>query len=323
MRYCPDGLRALLAPSYQTEETDRIIQSVFWGQTENVQDVKNGKGFERNFNINLGGNASNQYAPIISVQRDAQKIDIYTVPFAQFLADFDPAFTGPVSHFSRYEMRANGMLKIRRIILIPDIKKNGISVGNYQLYYEQWNPFLFSNTTFNRMAYHLYKDGTPNANYLLESPALNAENPIPYYHNTDVDQTQGYVVLYQNGAAKTAPVVGMVYGTKNAVVQGNMGAQNKINSMRSGNVVALLPALYVYNTQGQSILDYVYYIVPRSASTPAFKTLLESLVAEIPAPHIYGPGTQLPAELKTIAGNLVQNLSKPGVRTAHLASFAP
>lgn len=130
-------------------------------------------------------------------------------------------------------------------------------------------------------------------------------------------------MLYQNGAAKTAPVVGMVYGTKNAVVQGNMGAQNKINSMRSGNVVALLPALYVYNTQGQSILDYVYYIVPRPASTPAFKTLLESLVANTPAPHIYGPGTKLPAELKTIAGNLVKNLSKPGVRTAHLASLAP
>jgi hypothetical protein len=121
IRHCPKGNRALLAPSYQTEETDRIIQSLFWGQSPNVKDLRITGSIDnsnQNFNINLGGTASNQYAPIISVQRNAKKIDIYTVPFAQFLPYFDPAFTGPVSHFSRYEMLADGVLKVRRVILI-------------------------------------------------------------------------------------------------------------------------------------------------------------------------------------------------------------
>ena len=317
MRYCPSSYKALLSPTYAGEETDRVVQYTFWGTGSNVTDTTTSAADGR-FNVDLAGTMNNTFAPTISVARDSSKVDVYSVPQNQWYSVLDSKFTGIVSSLSRYEMLADGVLKVRKVVRVPAVYHNGTNVGSYDLYFEQWNPFLRNTSTFDCMALSLDTNGVPNWWY-------QAGNNIPSYPNTDVASTNGYAAVYKYGAYATSPVVGIVFGKSPAVLNATAAtsAQHKFNSMDWNNGIGVFPSMYLYAAEPNSIIDYTYYIVPRQYSDASFKTKLDSLASSVPAPQIYGPNYTFSGELATIASTLRSNLNASGTRTNHLAQFAP
>ncbi len=313
MRYIPAGYQHLLSPSYAGEHTDRVMQWTYW--INNAQ-CTNINVPDQRFNVDLAGTMNGTYSPTISVQRSSSKVDVYSVPQNQWYAALDSCFSGKVSNFTRYEMLPEGVLRVRQIVRVANVNKNGTSIGNgYELYLEQWNPFKRGTNEFTALALGLDGGGAPSWWYRA---GLN----IPYYSNTVVEQTNGYAVVYKENSHATKPVVGVVFGKQQPQLYNTTAtAAHVFNSMDWNNGIGVLPALYVYGAQPGSIVDYSYYIVPRDSSNAAFKTKLDALVASAPRPQIYGPGYTFSGELATIVSNLNQNLNAIGTRTENLGSF--
>ncbi len=316
MRYCPSSFAALLSPTFNGNETDRVIQETYWGTSANVT-VSGSGAPDGRFNVDQAGTEVNLFSPTMSVTRNDTQIDVYSVPQNQWYSVLDSYFTGKTSLFTRYIMQANGVLQVRKVILVASVQNGGVDVGSYDLYYEQWMPFRISSSTFNSMALSLDATGAPNWWY-------KAGVNLPIYPYWDVATTNGYAVIFRDGAYKTSPVVGVVYGKNGFNEFGtSVVTHNYLNSDCWNNGIAPLPSVAVNSVQPGSVIDYVYYIVPRSSSSASFTTLLNSLVITTPAPAIYGPGYTFTGELATIVSTLTANLTATGIRTNHLGQFAP
>ena len=188
MRYIPDNYNALLAPALGND-TDRVMQYTFWGVSTNCIDP-NSKEDDKRFNVDQAGNKTGIFSPVFSVSSKDNNIDIYSVAHNQWYSSMDADFTGSVSSFTRYSLEENGVLQVRKVILVPDILLSGKSVGAYDLYFEQWLPFRFSSDAFDSLAFGLNMDGEPNWWYSNQD-GTPPENRIPYYLNKPTSATNG------------------------------------------------------------------------------------------------------------------------------------
>ncbi|MER6000071.1 hypothetical protein ABT120_15975 [Nonomuraea angiospora] len=313
MRHCPTGYRPLLSPTYEGEETDRVMQAVLWGL--NVEAATN--VLDRRWNVNQAGTRPGTYQRTVRVERTTPTAtDVWTIADRQWYAELVADFAGSdaVPQLTRYTRLSNGTLEIRRVIRLPKVVNAGTTVANVEFYLENWLPFLRSADAFTALALRLDANGDPSEWY-------RAGQNIPYYPWTPTSTTSGYAMVYQEATHRTTPNVAVVFsknpGTKHAT---SAVFENVRNSMDWDTGIGILPGAHIIGGEADSILDYTIRIVPNGGTSAGLVTDLNAQVAAIRPPALYGPSYALSGELGSIAGRLRGYLtSAEGTRTNHLA----
>ncbi|MEV6040731.1 hypothetical protein AB0L65_57155 [Nonomuraea sp. NPDC052116] len=313
MRHCPTGYRPLLSPTYEGEETDRVMQAVLWGL--NVEAATN--VLDRRWNVNQAGTRPGAYQRTVRVERTTPTAtDVWTIADRQWYAELVADFAGSdaVPQLTRYTRLSNGTLEIRRVIRLPKVVNAGTTVANVEFYLENWLPFLRSADAFTALALRLDANGDPSEWY-------RAGQNIPYYPWTPTSTTSGYAMVYQEGTHRTTPNVAVVFsknpGTKHAT---SAVFENVRNSMDWDTGIGILPGAHIIGGEADSILDYTIRIVPNGGTSAGLVTDLNAQVAAIRPPALYGLSYALSGELGSIAGRLRGYLtSADGTRTNHLA----
>ncbi len=158
------GGQPLLSPTFQGEATDRIIQWTIWSDTVTNRVALLPKKFEWRFNITQGGSFDGTISPSTEVRIDAGLgiVDVYSVPQDQWRTEQREAMQCKLSCLTRYEMRPEGVLLIRRWIRVGDLALNGQRSTFADLQVEAWNPFLRDTAAFDAVALGLDEQGNPN-----------------------------------------------------------------------------------------------------------------------------------------------------------------
>jgi hypothetical protein len=312
MRDVADGKKRLLSPSFQGETTDRIIQWTWWSSsiTHAVAELPK---FEHRFNVTQGGDFAGQLAPIIAVimQPSSRHVDVYSVPEDQWKSQQQAAMQTKISALTRYEMATDGVLIIRRIMLVGRVMLHGKITPLTKLYVEGWTPFDRSGT-FDGLALGLDQKGTPNWWY-------RAGENIPNYPGLSAAKTNGYAVVFPTQNSQTNPAVGLVFG-KGEVTPAGKGNAYLLNTMSWDNGIGVLPALQLADVAEDSVIEVTLALLPRRQLDADMAAKLHALVPQIPAPILHPPGTAFTGEMADIIARLHANRSAAGKRTEHLAS---
>lgn len=348
MRDVKNNYRRLLSPSYQGEVTDRIIQWTWWSDsiTKEVADVR---PFEYRFNVTQGGTGAGQISPTMSVEihprcdtlaeRVGQRplspgeqagemttattspnenqplcdvVDIYSVPQDQWLRALQPFMRSKVSALTRYLLAPDGVLKIRRLMLVDRVFLDQQETRFEKLYVEAWTPFDRSGT-FDGLALDVDADGNPTRWY-------KAGENIPYYPQFPVAETNGYAVVFKVGGHHTDTSVGVVFGKQQALPGGG-GNLHVLNLMDWDNGVGVLPALSLSNVERGSVIDITIALLPRHDLGGGTAKLLDSLVSAIPTPVVHDPYYAASGELRDVVSRLTRNLVESGIRTEHIGGL--
>ena len=315
MRHCPTGYRVLLSPTYEGEETDRVMQAVLWGL--NVEAATN--VLDRRWNVNQAGTRPGAYQRTVRVERtNSTTTDVWTIADRQWYAELIADFAGSdaVPQLTRYTRLSGGALEIRRVIRLPKVVNAGTTVANVEFYLEE-------PAAVPALLRHLQRAGhEPRRHRRPERVVPGGEN-IPYYPWTPTSGTSGYAMVFKEGAHRTTPNVAVVFsknpGTKYAT---SAVFENVRNSMDWDTGIGVLPGAHITGGEAGSILDYTIRIAPNGGTTAGLVTDLNAQVAAIRAPALYGPTYTLSGELGAIARRLRGYLtSTEGTRTNHLASL--
>jgi hypothetical protein len=313
MRDVQASYKRLLSPSYSGEVTDRIIQWTWW--SDSITNVVAGlPTFEYRFNVTQGGTYANQISPTMTVHINpgTNIVDVYSMPLDQWKTQQQPYMQSKISALTRYEMAADGVLKVRRVMLVDHVYLHGAETQFRKLYVEGWSPFDRSGT-FDGLALAVNANGTPTWWY-------KAGYNIPNYPNFAVSNTHGYAVVYKISSPSTSTAVGLVYG-QGQVAPAGAGNTHVLNSMDWNNGIAILPALNLNDVALGSVIDVTVALVPRRTLTSDMASQLTALVPQIPAPVVYPSNTTFSGELAYIVPQLQANLNQSGQRTEHLAAL--
>jgi len=302
--------KPLLSPSFQGEQTDRIIQWTIWSDTV-INEVPKLPKFEWRFNVTQGGCFDGTLSPVMDVIVDRQKniVDVYAVPQEQWKTEQREAMQCKLSALTRYELSPNGVLKIRRLIRVGNSILNGQPAKFDQLYVEGWTPFLRSADGFDSVATMIERDGRPSQTY-------QAGPGFPNYPGFKVQTTGGYAVVYNQYSPKEKVAIGVVFGKKQ--VESKKGGVHQLNLMQWDNGIGVLPAITLHGVEPGSMIEQRLCLVARSGLGEEMQDTISRLAEEIPAPRVIGPSEADTDELKVIAGRLADNAAKAGKRTVHL-----
>ncbi|GHH42446.1 hypothetical protein GCM10017774_38830 [Lentzea cavernae] len=313
MRYCPETYRALLSPSFQGEETDRVMQAVLWAL--NVQGTSAAP--DKRWNVDQAGNHAGEFSRTVAVERPSSTTtDVWTIADRQWFPQLDADFAGsdPVPQLTRYTRLTGGALQIRRVVRLPRIVKSGSVVPDVEFYLENWLPFLRSAHAFDAVAFSLNGDGSPAEWY-------RAGYNIPSYPWTPATETSGYAMVFKENATTTRPNVAVVHSRKAGVTQSTTARMDNVrNSMDWNTGIGVLPGVRVFGGEPGSILDHTLRIVPNGSTSAALVADLNAQTAEVPAPVLYGPTHPFTGELSTVVSQLrALTTSTAGARIGNLA----
>ncbi len=308
----PGGADLLAAP-YGANETDRVMQWTLWSDSISAAGEP--------FNEDLAGSGDGAFSPVTLVRRNLGTLDVFARPEDQWDRALNPQTRAAYPALTRYQPLANGVLAVRRVVLLGAPAGPAAPAGAYDVYFEQWNPFRAGPGAFDALALSLDGAGAPNWWY-------RANYNVPYYPYFPASSTFGYALAYHEAGWPSAPLAGVAYST--AALRridpsvAAVGGGPVLNLMDWGSQtpsdqgIALLPALQLFSVPPGSVLDFTYYIVLRSAADPNLRSDLQALVAAAPAPALYGPDHRFIGELAPIVATLRRGPSQPGVRTNHL-----
>lgn len=333
MRDNQNSNQALLAQSYAGEATDRIIQSTAWSQNIQNDIEKSGYQYYDRFNLTQGGTGSGMFAPTmqVMVNPSANTVDVYSVARDQWLTAQQPHIQSQFSSLTRYEMKDNGVLGVRRVIRVGDVTLHGSPTEFEQLYLEAWTPFR-QKGIFDSMTRSIDAVGNIDPNY-----SYKGDGSFPMYPGWRVEDTEGYAVVYKAKKPEENTAVGVVFGKEQVEYVGFDGdnANNDrfvLNSMGwdfgSDEGIAVLPGIEFNRKDldnpvlAGSIIDQSFNIVPRHALDGELAGLLTDLVGETPAPILYSPDYSFSGELAGIVAQLNTNLTLTGARTNQLGGMA-
>lgn len=314
LRWVPAGYAALISPSYAGEQTDRIIQTTWWDH--NLK--SNTSAPDKRWNVTQGGNKPGTFSPIHKVQVDTANhiIDVYSYPRDQWATENAAAFSGGYKMLSRYEGLANGVVKIRRVMIAQQAYYYNTPVNYSALYVEAWTPFRYP--AFNGLALSFDNAGNPNWWYKRTS---SSSSNIPYYPGFAVNQTNGYGVVYKDGQLSSQPFSAFIYGTQQP--GGDvLGGSHALNSMSWNTGIAVLPALQFGTFPVQGIIDRTFYLYTDIGFNASTVSKLNQLVSQLPQTKVYSPGSALPADLSTIVQNINTYTASGGARTQNLGQLA-
>ncbi|HEX3728249.1 MAG TPA: hypothetical protein VHV47_00460 [Opitutaceae bacterium] len=309
----PGGTNLLAAP-FGDNETDRVMQWTLWSDSFSA-------GGEP-FNEDLAGSGDGTFAPVGLVRRNLGTLDVFAEPQDQWDRTLNPQMRAVYPALTRYQPLANGVLAVRRVVLLGQPAGPAAASGRYDVYFEQWNPFRSGPGAFDALALSLDGGGAPNWWY-------RQNYNVPYYPYFAAGNTFGYALAYREAGWPAAPLAGVAFSTAALRLAdssvASVGGGPVFNSMDWGSQtpgdqgIALLPALQLFSVPSGSVIDFTYYVVLRSGADAALRSDLQALVAAAPAPVLYGPDHLFIGELAPIVATLRRELSQPGVRTNHLA----
>ena len=315
IRDLTDSNKNLLSPSYNGEQTDRVIQWTLWSINGDIKNIENTTNLnEQRYNVTQGGTCTNQFSETLSVTVNSEKnqIDVYSNPKLQWKLGNQDAMTGTHAALTRYTIQTNGSVKIERMVLVGEPKLNGVVQQWSDFYFEAWTPLLGNSLVFNGLALSLDSSGDPDLWYKWPSE-------IPTYPFLTASTTEGYAIAYNTSKSNTKDAIGVVYGK--GEVQTSGIAKHVLNLLPWNTGIGILPAIKSESViLANSLIEQTLFIVPRQGLTPKMKTELDEMVNEIPSPKIYSP-EEIPSgsELKTIYATLLENSLLSGVATDHLS----
>ena len=309
-----------LAPSFQGETTDRVIQWTLWEQGQRaVHDVGSLPPFEDRFNITQAGNFDGALAGTVDVDLDSAngQLDVWSVADQQWKSQLQPHIQGTVSSLTRTTVLDGGAILVRRIIRVENVTVNGQSTTIENPYFESWNPF--SDSTFNSLALGIDSAGNPNFWY------ADGQN-IPNYPSLPVAQTRGWATVYNRDNLRGGGAVSVIFGRDQGTVNLVNGSQVDprrfvLNSLDFEGGLAVLPGFWTGELPNGSIIDQSYIIMPQQGVQVGTAATLDALAAELPPPQVYHPGAQLDAELQEIADRLNGLKSETRVGTNQLGTL--
>ena len=317
-----DGYLDLLSGSFQGETNDRVVQNVFW-----IHNVKSGVSSapDQRWNVNQAGNFNKQFSPTVRVDisnGNSKTVTVYTAQDSQWYANNVHTFrnSDPVYQCTHYTGEANGVLSIRTVTRTPVVRKNDVIRNNYQAYLEHWMPFRNGNAKgdWNRVALNADANGNPTAFYNTNPNTGN----LPIYPGWANNQHSGFAFTFKAGQHKSAEVLGVAFGTKNAGRASTSGSisstLNFLTWVDPGSGIGILPALNIGNTPSGAFIDNEVKIVIRPGTSKEFINRLRAESNDVSRTMLYGSGHTFSGTLKTLTNRLKSIIGQTGVRTENL-----
>jgi hypothetical protein len=308
------NFRRLLSPSFRGERTDRVFQWTAWSDT--VRSPLPGRPpDDARFNLTQSGNSAGAFSPAheVLVDRRAGRVDVYAAPQNLFAPAQDAAMQCRIACLTRYELLDGGVLRVRRVLRVGAARLHGRPTDFEHFYLEGWSPFDRSAETFDALALSLDGAGRPKWWY-------RAGYNLPYYPAWKAEQSSGYAVVFHSKRPETGVAVGVVYGTRPALPEGR-GHSHVLNAMDWDNGIGVLPAVTMSRVRAGTVVDVTLMLAPLRGLNADAARFLAAVAAQVPAPAVYDPGAELPADLREAVRNLAEVPAKPGQRTEHLADL--
>lgn len=315
MRNCQLNYQDMLSPSFQGENTDRVMQWVYWGL--NVSDP-NSTASDKRYNMDQAGNFAGQFAEVMKVivYPGDTIIDIYSLTTKQWYPVLDQSFSGKIPSITRYVLKNNGTIQVTKHIRSATPYYNNVLVSDFDLYLEQWLPFRRDAFTFTGLAFGIDNAGAPNWWY-------QAGNNIPQYPGLAASSgTNGYAMVYRIGGHDNYMVSSIVFGKQDLQLYSTTATgTHNLNSMDWVNGIGVLPSITVNDVEPSSVLSYQFYIVPGNQSDAAYASLLNSIVPSVDAPTVYGPTYPYSGKIQNIKQALDSIENLPGYATDMLVPY--
>lgn len=298
------GGRRLLAPSWQGEETDRIVQWTIWSDLLRLDNK-----WDSRLNVTQGGMASGEFSEVIDVKLSKTptraRLVVTSKHDQQWLDRVEQRIQAVFPAVTIYDA-SNGVLSIDRYILVHSMRKDNVAVHGTHLYVEGWSPF--SDFDFSRIVMNYDANGNPSQFF---TDGVN----VPYYPRTPVNTTRGFVTLYDHENLQ-GPKLHVLFGRK----EGLGGARSILNMMDFSGGLAVLPAIQKdYVEVGSLIHQHTRIAMTRGLGSNVVKQL-DAEVAKMPESGIYAP-TAIPDALRPTAIYLRGMARESGLRTDQLGLF--
>lgn len=311
--------KQLLARSYQSEVTDRVIQWTIWEQGQTVvYDVPTLPYWEDRFNVAQAGTYDNMLHGTVAVDLSVIKgqLDVWSVADRLWKPELDPYMNGSITGLTRITVLDGGALLVRRVIRIGEIKLRGAQVTLENPLFEAWNPF--SDIAFDSMALSIDGQGRPTQWY---KDSVN----IPNYPAWPVIETRGWAMAYDRHKIAAGPNIAVVFGRDQGKVHLANGTTTNprrfvFNSMDFSDGFAILPALWPASLPKGSIIDQSYILVPAHGISVTTAATLDALSDRLPAPQVHHPGTIYSGELSVLVDRLAELATAPRTITDHLGT---
>ena len=295
--------RSLLAPSFNGEITDRVVQWTLWEAGPTVRhDVPSLPDFEDRFNVTQAGTFENVLNGTVDVDVNAQEgqVDVWSVVDHNWRSEQNPHMDGTITALTRTTVLDGGAILVRRILRIGEIRLNGRPVSIANPFFEAWTPF--SDSEFDSIALSFDGNGNPNRSF------LDGHN-IPRYPHINVSNTRGWATSFDSQNTSGGNNLSVVFGTDKGTVQHADGTQTdsrfyQLNTLDFEGGMGILPALFPGSLSEGAIIDQHLILLPGQNINAATAAQLDALAEEIPPPRTYHPGAELSGELADIADRL-------------------
>lgn len=311
--------RNLLAPSYQGESTDRVIQWTIWEVGKNaVYDVPGLPPFEDRFNMTQAGTFSGALHGTTDVDMDgvAGQLDVWSVVNRQWKSELEPYMDGEITALTRTQMLDGGGILIRRVLKLGDTRRLGTRVTIDSPYLVGWN--TFSDNVYDSLAISIDAQGNPDVWW--------DDSNIPYFPNTRVTDTRGWATVYDRDNLSSGPTMSVIFGNEEGVVHQSDDTTGDpryfvYNSMNFDGGMAINPGLATWQMPVGTIIDQYYLMLPGQGMDATTPGVLDQLAETLPAPQIYHPGSTLPADLVPIADRLNNLTNESRTATDHIGTL--
>ena len=314
-----DSGENLLAPSFQGESTDRVVQWTLWeiGQTirHNVASLPD---FEDRFNTTQAGTFDNVLHGTVEVEINGDQINIWSVADRNWKSEQDPFMNGTVTSMTQMTILDGGGLLVRRVIRVGEIRLRGNVVSLDNPYFEAWTPL--SDAAFNAMAVSINDNGDPDEFF-------RDGRDIPTYQpRVSVANTRGWALGYdrfdEDGGNNLAVVfgtdIGTVFHADGSLTSNHQYSRNGLD-FRGG--WAILPGLLPGSLGEGAIIEQHLILLPGDTIDSSTGSQLDALAEVLPAPRVFHAGAELSSDLGAIATRLSTLSGENQTSTDHLAGL--
>ena len=310
--------QSLLAPTFQGEVTDRVLQWTLWELGQTVRhDVPSLPTFEDRYNQTQAGTFDNVIHGTVDVEVDGRQINIWSVIDRNWKSEQDPFMEGTITALTQITILDGGGILVRRVIQIGEIRLRGREVSLENPYFEAWNPL--SDTSLNTIALSINSNGTPDQIFI-------DGRDIPAYPQTPVEETRGWALGFDRFNTRQGNNLAIVFGTDKGTVFRANGAETNshrynLNSLDFSGGFAVLPGLHPGSLGEGALIEQHLIFLPSQTINSGTAAQLDSLAAALPAPRIYHAGAQPHGDLAGIADRLSTLANESRVATDHLAGL--
>jgi hypothetical protein len=303
-----------------TNHTDRVVQGCAW-----ATDVLGSQGPDPRWNVNQSGDSDDDYALIYDViyYQSASRLDVYSATYGQWNPHLQGQLSGAYAMLTQFYLLDRGAIRIRQVLIAPQIFSNGAMVSRYNFLWQFWAPFKFPD----------YSTVWSDLDGVFAKAISGQKTPSLIMGSTKPELSNGYYVLSPDvgrlASTWRGTMMAFIYGQQPAVNYGVPGPIRQFESAEyfqdgyqspEGGII-MYPYLFIDNCQARTVIDQSFILAPQISAPSDYKQLIESLVTEVPPPAVYPAGYALSNDLAQIVPALQQLYKSPGVETNQLGPY--